>query len=505
MTERDLLEIREQIRQKMKDAGTLRLLPKAGRSDRRERAAKEKAWFLRTYCPHYFPYEFSSHHLRVLQRCDLKNIPYILSAFRGFGKSSVASFGDPLWKVLHELRHFLLFVSYTEDVAESFTLPLKVELEENPRIQQDFGALTGSRVWTSTDFILRNDVRCLARGIFQPFRGLRHGPYRPDEAILDDYENDSTAESPEQTEKIGNRIWKTIRPALQRRKDGGFTLKLIGTTITPECNQTRLLEDEDRDLVKDRIAIIDDDGNPTWPDVYDQPEIDGLRTDLGLAAWHSEALLDPLPAGERDFREEWFAYVERVPQMPNSITRGAVDPSATSSGDPKAVVTLTGDRATMLIYCQHAYIKKASPHELCKAIHTQQDLYHTDYAIEDNGLKDYLWEAVENYEKQEGVHLRLYPVSHHLPKAERIRKLQTPMERHQIVFQKGHSDQDELIRQLRAFPSKKAHDDGPDALEEAYQQVMKQFRGLNARRLRPGSLRESAVEDLTYLDMEGFV
>ena len=510
MTDKQLQDLREQLRQKMAQAGMMKPLPQAERAARLDRCATDKAFFLRTYCPHYFPYDFSAHHLRILERCDTLNQPYLIMAFRGFGKSSLASFGDPLYKICLQRRNFLLFVSITEDVAESCVTALKLEFEENPRLQQDFGALAGSRTWTTTECVTRTNRKLLARGIMQPFRGLKHGQHRPDDVTLDDFENDQSAESAEQTSKILARVWKAVRPALRRKKDGGFSMKFIGTPITPECATSQLYADNERSLLKDRIPLVDDDGNITWPDVYDRAEVDAIRRDSGVIAWHSEYLLSPLPSGARDFQDAWLQTIaERdVPMFDGrDVTYGAVDPSFTSSGDYKAVVTLTGRRSTMEMFVRHCFLKKCSPKDLCRAIYEQQEAYGCDFVIEDNSLKEFLWDAVENFEKDNGVHLRLHPITHGagISKEARIRRLQSPMERLKFFFLKGHSEQDLLRDQLRVFPNGK-HDDGPDALEEAYQQVMRRLRGGNlGAGLLAGARRETAGLNAHYTDFEGYL
>jgi hypothetical protein len=174
-TDRDVQDLREEIRQMMQQAGTLRPLPTAQKAERRARAAQDKAFYLRTYCPHYFPHPFSPQHEAALQHCDLRNILYLLTAFRGWGKSAIGSFGDQLHKIYQETRHFFLMISNTEDMAEPFVAALKIEIEENPRLRQDYGDLVGNRIWTSKEFVTRNDRKLLGRGIFSPFAGCGMG------------------------------------------------------------------------------------------------------------------------------------------------------------------------------------------------------------------------------------------------------------------------------------------------------------------------------------------
>lgn len=503
MTDRQLQDLREQIRQKMKDAGTLRPLPKAGRAERRQRAAQDKAYLLRTYCPHYFPHPFSPKHKEALTHCELMNILFFLSAFRGWGKSAIGSFGDQIDKICHEKRHFLLIVSNTEDMAEPFVVTLKTEFEENPRIRQDFGNLVGSRLWTSTEFITRNGRKVLGRGIFQPFRGLRHGPHRPDDVTFDDTENDQTAESPEQSKKIGRRVWKAVRPALRRKKDGGFSMKWIGTPITEFCVTSQFMQDTERPMVKTIVPIIDAHGQSAWPEVYDQAEIDGLQAD-DQEAWFSEYLLEPLSA-DREFEEDWLRDALTLPRFGlGDVTYGAVDPSFGHAGDYKAIVVLTCQRSSMNIYVRHAWIRHGTPREMCQAIHEIQNLYDCELAIEENTLKDFLWEAVDNYQKDSGVHLRLRPVYHgpERSKQDRIRRLISPMELARIWFQAGQTDQERLKAQFRTFP--KGHDDGPDAMEEAYQQVLKQIRG-GRQQMKTFGARETAALHAAYTEFAGWV
>jgi hypothetical protein len=79
------------------------------------------------------------------------------------------------------------------------------------------------------------------------------------------------------------------------------------------------------------------------------------------------------------------------------------------------------------------------------------------------------------------------------------------VERGQIKFRKGHSDQDLLVEQLSFFPSKSFHDDGPDALEGAVRLATSYALPLvdvmvvpNKRSYRPGGYKE-------YTSYEGVI
>jgi predicted phage terminase large subunit-like protein len=323
---------------------------------------------------------------------------------------------------------------------------------------------------------------------------------------FDDVENDQTAENPDQCKKISNRVWKAVRPALQRKKDGGFSMKWIGTPITEFTVTYQFMRETVRKMVKDLIPIVDADGHSAWPDVYDDAEIEGLRAD-DPDAWFSEYLLNPL-SGSREFRDEWLRDCAELPGFgAGDVTYGAIDPSFGHTGDYKAIITLTGQRSSMNVFTRHAYIRTGTPRDMCQAIYDQQVLYDCEYAIEENTLKDFLWEAVEAFEKDKGVHLRLRPVYHgaEASKQDRIRRLISPMERGKVYFQKDHSDQNRLKEQFKTFP--KGHDDGPDAFEEAYQQILKRFKTHGLRDQLQAGAAERATAELgaVYTDFDGYL
>jgi hypothetical protein len=52
------------------------------------------------------------------------------------------------------------------------------------------------------------DIKVQVAGSGKKLRGLRHGPYRPDLAILDDIENDELVRNPDQRDKLDNWLKK---------------------------------------------------------------------------------------------------------------------------------------------------------------------------------------------------------------------------------------------------------------------------------------------------------
>jgi predicted phage terminase large subunit-like protein len=99
-------------------------------------------------------------------------------------------------------------------------------------------------------------------------------------------------------------------------------------------------------------------------------------------------------------------------------------------------------------------------------------VYDCDLVIEANSLRDFLEHDLSAYEAKHRFHFRVAKVIHSINKKDRVERLQSPMQRGLILFPPlKHSDTRELIDQILAFPTGR-HDDAPDALAEAYDQVI---------------------------------
>ena len=118
---------------------------------------------------------------------------------------------------------------------------IKAEPQVTPRRLVDFPEETGGgRVWQMGTILTRNDIKVQVAGSGKKLRGLRHGPYRPDLAVLDDIENDEQVRNPEQRDKLDNWLKKTVLPL------GGagskFDVVYIGTILHHDSVLSRTLK-----------------------------------------------------------------------------------------------------------------------------------------------------------------------------------------------------------------------------------------------------------------------
>ena len=110
---------------------------------RRERCRRDLRLFLETYFPAKFALEWSSDHLRVIdriQRSVLGGGLFALAMPRGSGKTSICE-GAALWAPLYAHRKFVMVIGAADDAAKGILDEIKAEIETNPRLLEDFPAV----------------------------------------------------------------------------------------------------------------------------------------------------------------------------------------------------------------------------------------------------------------------------------------------------------------------------------------------------------------------------
>jgi hypothetical protein len=432
--------------------------------ERKERSRYDLLYFCETYLPHYFSVEFGDFHEEWEELTEIRDAAVFVGAPREHAKSTFFSFGVPIRNICHKLRWFQLIISDTNDQATGFTLPIRLELEENPRLRHDFGDLTG-KTWKKGDFTTSNGVRTLARGRGEKVRGLKNRQHRPDFAVVDDFENDENVENPELVKK-GMR-W--LKRAVIGSMGAGFTFLMIGNLFHPKSVLSQFIAEKDEDGKPLYVSRVYDCwldfGKPTqrplWPALWPVERLEKKQRTMGTVDFNAE-MRNLTGAENSPFKEEWFRYYEESDLDGRALhTATGVDPSAKSgeANDFKSIVTASLDRG-----------------EMVDASYNQVDHYGGQIGIEDNMLEDFLHEAIQSYARKVGRYLPWRPVHHSSNKEARIiGTLSYLVEHGKLRFIKGHSDQDRLVEQLVYILNKNVNDDGPDGLEMAVSMLQKGF------------------------------
>ena len=166
---------------------------------------------------------------------DEKVSRVLIAAPRGTANSTVCSLIFPLWKLAFKGSEDLFIVVISESQAQSinFLSRIKYHLDQSETFREIFGDLGSSTAprWTNNDIILANGTRIVAVGTGQRVRGFIEGDTRPNLIIIDDFESELNAMTPEA--RVKNRKWITEAVVPSLSDDGRIIM--IGTVISEDC------------------------------------------------------------------------------------------------------------------------------------------------------------------------------------------------------------------------------------------------------------------------------
>ena len=446
----------------------------AAKQARWERSRTDHFYFFKTYLPHYFTSPPAPFHHEMIAAVDRRPgpgevvIPAVEADPRGFAKSTIVSFGYSLHQICHKLRHFIILGSDTKDLASDLTGYIYLELLYNERLKGDFGELVRDG-WAVDDFVTLNDVRLKARGRGQRLRGLKHRNWKPDLVILDDIENDQNVRNPELVKKLLTWIKGTIYPCIE--VDG--SLLWVGTILARKSALYIAIHSDEEPYCHWRRRLrraIQEDGTSLWPDKYPLAILQAQKQAMGSLDFNREKMNDPVNEGGV-FQEPWIRYYYPADLTgKHLVVSGFFDPSIGTgeSADYKAVLTVGLDRGEMIYYVLDAYIRQGSLDEALRALYVRHEQWnYWLLGIEANLFQRLLMREIDRLNRERGVILPAREVIQKTNKETRISRLSSWVERGQIRFCQGQSNQDLLLEQMLYFPSSTVHDDGPDALEGA--------------------------------------
>lgn len=503
----------EAIRQMIQASAKPFPADKAAQKVRRAKAEQDLDFFNRTYFPHYFTKPSSRLHKYFAERypaminraCTTgEGDKEANAAPRGNAKSTTGTFGLPLWAAAFRKRKFALIVSETRGQAESFLSFIKIELETNERLQQDFPELCGEGpVWRSDQIITRNGVKIQAAGAGQKLRGLRHGNCRPDLVIVDDLENDESVESPDQRRKLENWFFK----ALMKIGQPDTVFIVVGTILHYDSLLSRLLVKpgwkgqkfkavmkwaanvqlwEEWERIFADITIGKEEAEAAadnyfehyktamlagtevlWPEMEPYYYLMKMRVSDGPAYFESEKQNEPLNPEDQVFLEEWFQDWEDgdidLTDVPHA---GSCDPSLgkqNKRSDPSVI--MGGRMKDRILYLDIADIAKRAPDQILVDILAYHERDPFDkFRFETVQFQEFFARTVEQTAHDKGITLNIDEFKPNADKDLRIIRLQPWIKNGWIRFRKEHA---ELKRQLIYYRPKGrgGHDDGPDATE----------------------------------------
>ena len=502
--------VQKSVRERLKRIE--RLLPPA--QGERERGRLDIGLFAEIFFPHYCREAPSDFHIELYELL-IESIRYrqghriAVAAPRESAKSTIATLFLPLWCICYPEtagKRYILIASDTATQAERHLGDIKIELEDNEKLQKSFGHLTGAGpLWTKSEIITNSGVKITARGTGGNIRGLRHRQFRPDLLIGDDLENDRNSQTPEQREKIVDWFFKAFsktasktadivvigtilhyesllskllsNPAFESRKYQGVISWSAETALweewerlytdmsLPEKERTREADvffEEHREQMTAGTRVI-------WPAHRSYYDLVKLRVAEGPASFDSEIQNEPVNPREALFQKEWFTWFEEDEIDLERLTLvAAVDPSLGGKSrhhDPSAIVCLARDENGAL-YVLEADIQRRTPDAI---IDDTLELYARRrpcvIGVETVQFQEFFKDILEKEAAKRGIYPPVRGLKQTKDKKLRIQRLQPLVKSGTLRFQKKHKT---LLDELRFFPLA-GHDDGPDALEMAVQ------------------------------------
>lgn len=437
------------------------------KKQRRGRAEKDFLWFCANYLPHHFEHHFSKNDKALAALNDRWNRIIEVMAFRGWGKSTNRIVGYGIYSVLFQRANYIPIVSDTDDQAIDLAMPIKIELEENPRILQDFGNLT-SHNWAEDEFETSTGVMVKCYSWVSMKLGRKYRQHRPGIAFVDDLENEKNVRNPDQVKQRHDFILNTLVPGMAAK----WQIWYITTRLARYCVAGELEKNDQ--IVKFKLPAENEKGRPTEPKRFPGKRLQEIRQLIGTIPYSKNYLLKVLSDETRPFQEQWFIWLPR-PELKYKRVASFLDPSIgqTSKSDFKAIITVgwSGEYYDVL----HAWLRKCSIDAMIRAAYR----IYSNYKPFQVGLETNNFQALLKREfnraagkREFGFHLPIKGVVQKENKVLRIERLSPLVENGKIRFLKGAGDADLLLDQLLDFPDG-AHDDGPDALEGAISLLMR--------------------------------
>lgn len=484
------------------------------------------------YGQHYFPktvrQESPEFHLEIAAVLDSGYYEKIAAkVFRGGAKTSLARVLISK-RVAFAISRTILVVSETAEHSYETVKWLKRAVERKDHWSRDFGLLAGNEYDnpdTNEKYTWRDDkiqivntsvieestgrpvvITVVGVGIFGQSRGLNIEDFRPDFILLDDIQDEDSAKTKEQRQKVNDRVYGAIANTLAPRSEAPLACMLM---LQTPLHREDVIESAklDPDWKYLEYSCFDKNGQSRWPKRWTTEEL--MRKKMGfinrnqLSLWMKEMEVTVTSDELAYFIGNWAMnnlWKDRglIPETP--VFYMGVDPTpppkdteqkssqALANLDNAAIVVIAVVKGHVYVM-EHYQTKSPLPNELInkileiagrwrvRAIAFESLLFArtTKYYLEQEMIKQrsfYRIEAIEDRRK----------------KSVRIRDGLTDLAFNgQLHF---HEKQTDLISEFLQYPDVE-HDDGLDALTMA-------LMCLNARDTIEGEYEDITPEEEDY-------
>jgi predicted phage terminase large subunit-like protein len=430
------------------------------------------------------------------------------SVGRGHAKTAYLSNAYLCKKVVYRHKRYIVEVSETTDVAGDFIQWARNQLVFNEKLRADFGELLNAKKsLNDTDnkyeFVTASGTKVEAKGIGTQMRGLRHGATRPDLFLLDDLESKENTNTPELRRK--NRDWfrEEMLPALSREGIAVY----MGTIVHYDSVLNYVIK-ERRDFVSRKFPAIlswseREDLWEQWRQIYRSDTVDAreraltfyreneaemlrgtqtlwpqrftyldlmeIRENDGAKAFNQEYLGNPIDEETQVFKPDDMTFYDDGELEGKTLDFiAAVDfAMGKEKGDYSAIVTLARNRETGVCYVYDVFLERVHPDVLLREVVERALRFQYEaLAVEAQQAQEWFADKLAEELQRKGYPsaTRLRKVKQRTRKALRIEALLPDIQSGRLRFTRKHRL---LLEMFELYPNHN-HDDGPDALAEAF-------------------------------------
>jgi hypothetical protein len=296
--------------------------------------------FAEEFFPHLLTKPSADFQKKIYGALSKKHRSLCIEVFRGGGKSTICLIIKPIHFAIFNQTGDITLISKSESfVINEINRKIKHEFDHNEKLRKIFGDQTTEK-WSETYFVLKNGIAFEGLGIGGQLRGGRRGLI-----VLDDLEDEESAISEDQRDKLKRRIGKEIAPKLL--PDGEMVY--VGTPVHQLCYIHQVYQTPNNGWEKLMFPAYkegrQESGYEQWQEMYNHTFLQGEKTKWGTNYFSSEYLCNPIVDENCPIKEDQIRYWKDLPQQYSCVI--SVDPaySDDASADYKVAAIVAIDQA----------------------------------------------------------------------------------------------------------------------------------------------------------------
>lgn len=473
--EREMQEILAALERSIKAIPTFEDNSEEAQAARKERAEYDEQYFFETYMPHYLVADPAPFHYDLDKANKTLNIPISVCAPRGGAKTTRGFTMNGLHEFIYNIFDYHVLTCDTQSIANLKLKTIKMEIEKNPRILEDFGDLRGA-IWAE-DLLInsKNDAILQANGFGSPSRGLNIMGRRPSKHSLDDLENKQSARSEKQSKKRLEFILYDLLPSMCA---DNWCFIWYGTVLSPFCafKQFRERQDDDGELLCNNITIdvYDENGESFWPSAHPIQLLKAKERLWGDRAFNQEMRHHASNPNALFKRENMmrFSLENMSADYLNSLLKIRGGDPTEGVKDFAAIVTIGFDSRLYRKYLLQVVFRRIDSDEFLREILRLDQLMKADTVIESNLFRGRLVKDIRKANEDYGLNRKtnIYGYRNMINKDLRILELEAPVREQEFYFDPKIGDTKIAMDSMEYYPQY-GKKDFLDALQLANSQL----------------------------------